>query len=244
MRRPPDDRVFATKGELARAMILRALASLLPIGWVTADSACGQDSHFRRFLEGHQPSYVVAVPKSQQVHGPRIDFLIGQAPPEAWQRLSAGSGAKGERFYDWAAARLPAVWEFDGDEPTRQRWMPARRSIARPDEIAHYLASAPLEATVADLVRIVDCRWKVEECFQSAKNECGLEKYEVRRYVGWYRHITLAMLAHAFLAVLAAQERERGGSERDTPDLVDLTPAEIRRLLAVGPHRLQTATTR
>ncbi|MHC3475748.1 IS701 family transposase, partial [Streptomyces sp. 7R007] len=68
--------------------------------------------------------------------------------------LSAGPGAKGERFYDWAAARLPAVWEFDGDEPTRQRWMLARRSISRPDEIAYYLARAPLEATVADLVRV------------------------------------------------------------------------------------------
>ncbi|MFE3906361.1 IS701 family transposase [Streptomyces sp. NPDC059153] len=199
--RVPDDRVFATKGELARAIILRALTSPLPVGWVTADSAYGQDSHFRRFLEDHQLSYVVAVPKSQQVHGPRIDHLIGQAPPEAWQRLSAGSGVKGERFYDWAAARLPAVWESDGDEPTRQRWMLARRSIARPDEIAY---------SVADLVRIAGCRWKVEECFQSAKNECGQDQYEVRRYVGWYRHITLAMLAHAFLAVLAAQEREKG----------------------------------
>ncbi|MFB7533818.1 IS701 family transposase [Streptomyces sp. NPDC056178] len=208
--RVPDDRVFATKGELARTIILRALTSPLPIGWVTADSAYGQDSHFRRFLEDHQLSYVVAVPKSQQVHGPRIDHLIGQAPPEAWQRLSAGSGAKGERFYDWAAARLPAVWEFDGDEPTRQRWMLARRSIAKPDELTYYLASAPLEATVADLVRIAGCRWKVEECFQSAKNECSLDQYEVRRYVGWYRHITLAMLAHAFLAVLASQEREKG----------------------------------
>lgn len=208
--RVPDDRVFATKGELARTIILRALASPLPIGWVTADSAYGQDSHFRCFLEDHQLSYVVAVPKSQQVHGPRIDHLISQAPPEAWQRLSAGSGAKGERFYDWAAVRLPAVWEFDGDEPTGQRWMLARRSIAKPDEIAYYLAGAPLDATVADLVRIVGCRWKVEECFQSAKNECGLDQYEVRRYVGWYRHTTLAMLAHVFLAVLAAQEREKG----------------------------------
>lgn len=111
----------------------------------------------------------------------------------------AGSGAKGERFYDWAAARLPAATESDGDEPTRQRWMLARRSIGRPDEIAYYLACTPLEATVADLVRVAGSRWKIEECFQSAKNECGLDQYEVRRYVGWYRHITLAMLAHAFL---------------------------------------------
>ncbi|MER7199695.1 hypothetical protein [Streptomyces sp. CB01635] len=150
------------------------------------------------------------MPKSQQVHGPHIDHLNGQAPPEAWQRLSCGDGAKGPRLYDWAAARLPAVWEFDGDEPTRQRWMLARRSTTRPDEIAYYLASAPLDATVADLARIAGCRWKIEECLQSAKNDCGLDQYEVRRYVGWYRHITLVMLAHIFLAAMAVQEREKG----------------------------------
>ncbi|MEV0982706.1 IS701 family transposase [Streptomyces sp. NPDC049915] len=208
--RIPDERTFATKGDLARYMISRALASPLSIAWVTADSAYGQDSHFRRFLEDAQLSYVVAVPKSQQVHGPRIDHLIAQAPSEAWQRLSAGSGAKGERFYDWAAARLPAVAESDGVEPPRQRWMLARRSLGKPDEIAYYLACGPLQATVADLVRVAGCRWKIEECFQSAKNECGLDQYEVRRYVGWYRHITLAMLAHTFLAVMAVQEREKG----------------------------------
>lgn len=215
--RIPDERRSATKGELARTMIRRALASPLPITWVTADAAYGQDSRFRRFLEDAQLSYVVAVPKSQQVHGPRIDHLIGQAPPEAWQRLSAGSGAKGERFYHWAAARLPAVGEFDGDEPTRQRWLLARRSITKPDEIAYYLACAPLHATVADLVRVAGCRWRIEQCFQSAKNECGLDQYEVRRYVGWYRHITLAMLAHAFLAAMAAQERQKGVKGRSRP---------------------------
>uniref|UniRef100_UPI0038517364 IS701 family transposase n=1 Tax=Streptomyces triticiradicis TaxID=2651189 RepID=UPI0038517364 len=208
--RIPDERNFATKGELARDMILRTLASLLPIAWVTADSAYGQDSHFRRFLEDAGLSYVVAVPKSQQANGPRIDHLLAQAPPEAWQRLSAGPGAKGERLYDWAAARLPAVPEPGTGEPTRQRWVLARRSISRPDEIAYYLACASLDATVADLVRVAGCRWKIEECFQSAKNECGLDQYEVRRYAGWHRHITLAMLAHAFLAVMAVQEREKG----------------------------------
>lgn len=125
-----------------------------------------QDSRFRRFLEDVGLSYVMAVPKSQQVHGPRIGHLIGQAPSEAWQRLSCGDGAKGPRIYDWAAARLPAVWEFDGDEPTRQRWMLARRSTTKPDELAYFLASAPLQATLADLVRIAGCHWKIEECFQ------------------------------------------------------------------------------
>jgi SRSO17 transposase len=106
--RIPDERGFATEGGLARTMILRALASPLPIAWVTAGSAYGQDSHFRRFLEDAQLSYVVAVPKSQQVNGPRIDHLIAQAPPEAWQRLSAGPGAKGERFVDRGAGNRGA----------------------------------------------------------------------------------------------------------------------------------------
>lgn len=95
--------------------------------------------------------------------------------------------------------------------------MLARRSLARPHEIAYYLAYAPQHATVADLVRIAGSRWAVEECFQSAKNECGLDEYEVRRYPGWYRHITLAMLAHAFLAAQAADTAEKGAAETDPP---------------------------
>ncbi|WP_354388156.1 hypothetical protein [Streptomyces atratus] len=118
-------------------------------------------------------SYVVAVPKSQQVHGPRIEHLIGQAPGEAWQRLSCGDGAKGPRLYDWAAARLPVVWEFDGDEPTRQRWMLSRRSITKPEELAYFLASAPLDATVADLVRVAECRWRIEDASRARRTNAA-----------------------------------------------------------------------
>jgi SRSO17 transposase len=98
----------------------------------------------------------------------------------------------------------------------RHRWVLARRSIAHPDEIAYYLAYAPADTSVAELVRIAGSRWAIESCFQSAKNECGLDQYEVRRYPGWYRHITLAMLAHAFLAAMAAQaEDAKGAAETD-----------------------------
>ena len=142
---------------------------------------------------------------------------VSAAPPQAWQRLSAGPGVKAERCYDWAGALLPIVEERDGDKPTRRRWMLARRAITDPEDIAYFLASAPLDATLADLARIAGCRWKIEECFQSAKNECGLDEYEVRRYTGWYRHITLAMPAHAFLAVIAAQEHERGAPATTRP---------------------------
>jgi SRSO17 transposase len=108
--------------------------------------------------------------------------------------------------------RLPAVAEFDyqGEAPYRMRWALARRNISKPDEIAYYLAYAPLETTVQELVRVAGARWAIEECFQAAKNECGLDQYEVRRYVGWYRHVTLAMLAHAFLTVTAHHAGEKG----------------------------------
>ncbi|MET8676381.1 IS701 family transposase [Streptomyces sp. NPDC004647] len=218
----PDERGFATKTELARALVTRALASPLPVAWVTADALYGQDWHFRRMIEAAGLSYVVAVPKSQQVKSLagcwRIDQLIGDAPEEAWERLSCGEGAKGPRVYDWAAAQLPAVPFFDGDKPAHRRWVLARRSISRPDETAYYLAHAPTGTTVGKLVAVAGSRWAIEACFQSAKNECGLDEYEVRRYPGWYRHITLAMLAHAFLAAMTAQaKREKGAGETDPP---------------------------
>jgi SRSO17 transposase len=216
----PDEREFSTKGELARHIVLRCLASPLPITWVTADAAYGQESRFRRMLEQSGVGYVLAVPKSQFTVGcPRIDGLFAQAPAEAWEKISCGNGAKGPRVYHWAAVRLPAVAEFDyqGEVPHRMRWALARRSISKPDEIAYYLAYTPLDATVKELVRIAGTRWAIEECFQAAKNECGLDQYEVRRYVGWYRHITLAMLAHAFLAATAHQAREKGAEPMRQP---------------------------
>jgi hypothetical protein len=201
--------------------VLRSLVSTLPISWVTADSAYGPDWSFRRLLEEAGVGYVLAVPKSQQIKSLagiwRIDQLVAAAPDDAWQVLSCGDGAKGPRRYDWAVARLPVNVVFDPDPPTHHRWVMARRSLARPDELAYYLAYAPAGTTVDQLVRIAGMRWAIEACFQAAKNECGLDQYEVCRYPGWYRHITLAMLAHAFLAAMSAAAIERGATETTQP---------------------------
>lgn len=219
--RVPDEREFATKGEPARHTVLRAPASPLPITWVTADSAYGQDNRFRRLLEQSGAGYVLAVPTSQfSVGCSRIEGLFAQAPDEPWEKISCGDGAKGPRVYHWAAVRLPAFAEFDdqGEVPHRMRWALARRGISKPDEIAYYLAYAPLETTVRELVRVAGARWAIEECFQGAKNECGLDQYEVRRYVGSYQHITPAMLAHAFLAAMAHQSWEKGAEQVRHPE--------------------------
>ncbi|WP_234045535.1 IS701 family transposase [Streptomyces adelaidensis] len=211
----PDEREFATKNTLAATIARRALSSSLPIAWLTADAAYGQDNRFRRMLETSGVGYVLAVSKSQfSLAGPRIDMVLAQAPDQAWERRSCGAGAKGQREYDWAAVQLRPVTEYDHQDGVliRRRWALARRSVNRPDEISYYLAYAPLDAGVDELVRVAGFRWAIEEYLQTAKNECRLGQYEVRRYVGWYRHITLAMLAHAFLAAMTAQEGEKGAA--------------------------------
>jgi SRSO17 transposase len=205
----PDDAEFATKTDLARTMLARALDAGVPAAWVTADEAYGKDGRFRAFLEQRRIGYVVAVPCDQAIAGSagtsRADVLAAHAPAQAWKRRSCGNDAKGPRVYDWAAATLPG----DGSEPPGwTRYLLVRRSLTRNAkgelELAYYLCCAPAGTTDEDLIRVAGSRWAVEECFQTAKTETGLDQYQVRRYDAWYRHITLAMLAHAYLSVTAA----------------------------------------
>ena len=205
----PDDVQFASKAELARLMLGRALDAGVPASWTTADEAYGKDGSLRSWLEQRRAGYVVAVPKSQAVAGDagksRADVLAAHAPDQAWKRRSCGNGSKGPRVYDWAAATLPE----DGTEPPGwSRFLLVRRSLtpnAKGElELAYYLCAGPARTSDEELIRVAGTRWAVEECFQSAKNEAGLDHYQVRRYDAWYRHATLAVLAHAYLAVTAA----------------------------------------
>ncbi|MEV0705922.1 IS701 family transposase [Saccharopolyspora sp. NPDC050389] len=206
----PDDVDFATKTVLARQMLTRALEAGVPATWVTADEAYGNDYKFRTWLEGRRISYVVAVACNQTIPAvagtSRADVLATHAPDDAWKRRSCGEGAKGPRLFDWAVASLP-VYE-DTTPPGWARWLLVRRSLTRNSkgehELAYYLCCAPTGTTDDDLIRVAGARWAVEECFQTAKTEVGLDHYQVRRYDAWYRHITLAMLAHAYLSVTAA----------------------------------------
>lgn len=206
----PDEVEFATKPVLAQQMLARALDAGVPAAWVTADEAYGGDSKFRRWLETRRISYVVAVACNQTIPATagtsRADALAAQAPDNVWKRRSCGDGAKGPRLFDWAVASLP-VYE-DTTPPGWSRWLLVRRSLTPNSkgelELAYYLCCAPTGTTDEDLIRVAGARWAVEECFQTAKNEVGLDHYQVRRYDAWYRHVTLAMLAHTYLAVTAA----------------------------------------
>ena len=206
----PDDVEFATKTVFARQMLARAVDAGVPTGWVTADEAYGSDYKFRTWLEGRRIGYVVAVACNQTIPAvagtSRADVLVAQAPDEAWKRRSCGEGAKGPRLFDWAVASLP-VYD-DTTPPGWSRWLLARRSLTRNSkgdyELAYYMCCAPTGTTDDELIRVAGARWAVEDCFQTAKTEVGLDHYQVRRYDAWYRHITLAMLAHTYLAVTAA----------------------------------------
>jgi SRSO17 transposase len=201
---------FATKPELARRMIGRALDSGARVAWVAADEVYGHDSKLRRFLEGRQMAYVLAVASDQRLWQAdfmqhRVDAIARSLPAPRWKRLSAGFGSKGERLYDWALMQLS---KQDG----WARALLVRRSIEEKPECAYYLCYAPTgKDTLETLIRVAGQRWLIEQSFETAKGECGLDHYEVRHWQGWYRHITLAMLAQAVLAVL----RSRG--EKNSP---------------------------
>ncbi|MEU2166075.1 IS701 family transposase [Streptomyces sp. NPDC019208] len=213
-----DDTVeFATKLQMAEAMVDQAIADKVPFRWLTGDEAYGQSKSWRHRLEEADVFHVMAtrcndtvVTRRRLDH--RVDELIASLPRQKWKRRSCGAGAHGPRVYDWARAEV-RPWHRED----RRHWVLARRSLTRPGEIAYYIAYAPAEATLDDLVQVAGARWAIEECFQSAKQECGLDDYQVRRYPGWHRHITLAMAAHACLTVLRAAELEAGKAETDPP---------------------------
>jgi SRSO17 transposase len=192
----PQDVGFATKPEIARAMLERAFAAGVPCGWVTGDSVYGSDHRLRHMIEEAGKGYVLQVTSNQHLGLVRVDEWLDEAPEDAWVRLSAGDGAKGPRLYDWAY--LPHSGGKDG----WQMGLLIRAKIDHPDELAFFLTLAPAGTPLEMLVRIAGTRWTIEACFEAAKGEVGLDQYEVRSWTGWHRHVTLAMLAHAYLAVV------------------------------------------
>ena len=207
----PAGTAFATKPALAQKMLARALESGLAPAWVLADEVYGNDSKFRMFLEERGQPFVLAVSSQQRLwvefRPKRVDVIAKELPAENWTRLSAGDGLKGPGEYDWAAAVSGAPAEGG-----RRRWALFRRSVAKPEELAYYLCLAPEEATMRDLVKAAGQRWSIECCFEAAKQETGLDEYEVRSWHGWHRHITLSMLALAFLSVVRAAAAEADGA--------------------------------
>jgi SRSO17 transposase len=211
----PPDVTFATKPELGRQMLTRAFAAGVPAQWVIGDSVYGGDRRLRLWLEAEEHWFVLGISKAEPLWSgffqQRADERAATFPDDAWQRLSCGAGAKGPRVYDWALLPLPR-W---GQSPEVMHALLVRRSLSD-GERAYFVVFAPAGTSLPTLVSLAGMRWTIEECFELGKNEVGLDEYEVRHWPGWYRHITLSMLALAFLTVLHAQALALDGIKKQT----------------------------
>jgi len=210
----PADTEFATKPEQGVAMLARVHEAGQLSGWVSADEAYGQNRGLRDWLAVHEVPFVLATRSDDLLTCPdgrrhEAKNLLALAGPGSWERRSAGPDAHGERLYDWAVlaldcAGLPDRWGH---------WLLVRRQLDPPagkdPELAFYRCAGPTQTPVPELIRIAGARWAIEECFQSAKNQAGLDQYQVRDWRAWHAHITLAMLAAAYLAATRASEHDR-----------------------------------
>lgn len=211
---------FATKPEMARRMLERARVAGIPAAWVTGDSIYGGDRRLRVWLEQQEQPFVLAVTSQEPLWAvldghwgqPRADAIAAHIAETDWQRLSAGDGAKGPRLYDWARVSLARL-QLSAEEQRWEHRLLVRRSLSDPTDLAYYVVFAPAGTLLQTLVQVAGQRWRIEQSFELAKGEVGLDHYEVRRWDGWYRHMTLAMFALAYLAVLRAQATDgKGGS--------------------------------
>lgn len=200
-----------TKPTLGQALLERAFAAGVQAAWVTADSIYGGVYQVRHFLEEREQPFVLAVPSTQRVGlSAKAAQVVAAWPEDVWERLSAGEGSQGPRWYDWAC--MPMPWR---DAPEGMaHFLLARRSLSHPDEIAYYFVFGPATVTLAQLALVAGTRWQVEQAFELAKGEVGLDEYEVRTWTGWYRHVTLAMFALAYLTVVRqhAQHIQKKGT--------------------------------
>lgn len=233
--RVPEEVAFQTKPQLAAQMLTHAWARNVPMEWVTGDEMYGDDVTLRDLIARAGKKYVLSVSantpvwrEAQPVVAPfkgktgrprkkprlapgaaaweAVSAVVAVLPPAAWQRLAVVQGEKGPRTYDWAAVRIS---EKRGAVPGPQGWLLARRSISDPTELAYYLSNAPADTPLATLAEVAGARWSIETTIEEGKGEAGLDEYEVRYWHSWYRHITLAMMAHAWLAAMRQATGEK-----------------------------------
>ena len=235
----PAKEVFETKPTQAVKMLEHAWAMGVPMKWVTGDEVYGDSSHLRKVVAEHDRWYVVAVrtnvtvwlerpesaipewqgmgrkPTKERVLDESIKpipvvAVVASWPESRWQRLVVDEGEKGPRIYDWACRRIV---ENQGDLPGRDGWLLARRSTTDPDDIAYYLSNSPADTSLLRLAQVASTRFTIEQCFEEGKGETGLDHYEVRYWHSWYRHITLSMMAHAWLASIRVKRNRKKGAK-------------------------------
>jgi len=260
----PQAMAFQTKPQLALAMLRHAWARGAPMRWVVGDEVYGNAAYFRQAVSDHQRQYVLtvsvdtpvwvdrpAVEPAQRRAGGRlrrkariaaeasaattVGEVVAGGPADGWERLTVAEGEKGPISHDWARQR---VVESREGLPGQTVWLLARRSAEDPGEVAYYLSNASAETPLLTLAQVAAARWTIEQCFREAKGETGLDRYQVRTWHSWHRHITLVMMAHAWLASVRRRAGEKGGTGRGQ-DLAESRPGRTHRrrgLRAAGLH--------
>jgi len=222
----PPEIAFQTKPDQAVAMLEHAWSKGVPMRWVAGDEVYGDSTALRDTVSAHNKLYVLTVPNNTLIwlvrptladaqrekdNRPRsqppvtegielattVRAAVAAWPETRWQRLTVADGAKGPRTYDWACQR---VVESRDRLPGPDAWLLARRSLTDATDIAYYLSNASVETPLLTLAQVAATRYTVEQCLEEAKGETGLDEYEVRYWHSWYRHVTLSMMAHAWLA--------------------------------------------
>ena len=262
----PSDVTFKTKPELALEMLHHAWDHGVPMAWITGDEVYGDDPTFRAGVDEAAHRYVLAVASSTPAWTtrPALDVpepgscrkhtrlaagapqavtvakVTAQWPAEAWQRIAVHQGEKGPVEYDWASAR---VVDSRDRLPADEVWLLVRRSVSNPSEMAYYLSNADPTTPLAPLARAASTRYTVEQCFEEAKDDVGLDQYEVRNWPSWHRHVTLSMMAHVWLASVRAKladpsstlAREVALEQQEQP-VVEPKPVGEPQPVAAQPH--------
>ncbi len=248
----PSDVSFATKPTLARVMIERAIKADVPFSWVAADSVYGV-GEIEMALKRAGKGYVLGVSSDHHFNswgkprsvGGTAATIAESLDAADWVRLPSGEGTKGPRLHDWAyldLADLDAT-EFGAIEPAAwTRGLLIRRAISD-GELAFFSTWCPVGTSIETLVRIEGHRWAIEDSFETAKNELGLDHNETRSWHGWHRHVSLVMLAFAMMATIRHHaNREQGENKtakKNEPigqcdaksiDLIRWSMQEIRRI--------------
>lgn len=203
----PETVSFKTKPDLGRTMVERALDEGVPAQWVAGDCVYGDDPGLRRALEERSVGYVMAtslndagVPVGMSYRP--LDEVVAELGPGDWQRLSAGNGSQGPRISDWHLVTLSTF-----PQSGWRRGLLVQRSVSDPTKIKVHRCFFPENTPLETLVQVAGSRWTIETDIEEAKGEVGFDHYEVRSWDGWHRHISLALLAHAFLAVTKASSQ-------------------------------------
>jgi len=233
----PDDVMFQTKPEQAMEMLEDAWQAGVPMRWVAGDEVYGDSTALRDLIARYERRYVLGAKTSTPIWTERPQVLeaepqergrprtkgrlaegsrsattakevVDSWPESRWQTLTVAEGEKGLIMYDWACQRV--IEKCDG-LPGRDAWLLARRSLSDPTDIAYYLSNAPADTSLLKLAQVASTRYTVEQCIEEAKGETGLDEYEVRHWHSWHRHITLSMMAHAWLASVRYQATEKKG---------------------------------